>query len=498
MRIIVSPGIRKSYIHPEIYGNFSEHLGRCIYNGIYVGEDSPIPNVNGIRTDIVDALKNIKLPVLRWPGGCFADEYHWKDGIGKKSDRKKMINTNWGGVVEDNSFGTHEFFELCRQVGCEPYVNGNVGSGTVAEMAEWIEYMTSGDISPMANLRRANGQDEPWKLKYFAVGNENWGCGGNMRAGFYADVYKRYQTYIHNFSGNKVYKIACGAGTSISNPNYDWTETMMREAGRHMQGLSLHYYTLPREDWQYKGSATDFSEAEYYETLAKAAFIDELCEKHGAIMDRYDPEKKIGLIVDEWGAWYDVEPGTNPGFLYQQNTMRDAMIAAITLNAFNKHADRVHMANIAQTINVLQAIVLTDGEKMLLTPTYHIFDLFKSHQGAMLVESSITNEKVAGISRALEKVTQSASVDENGKVHVTIANVTANEDIIISMRLDEKEYSLASSRILTGKTTSKNTFEEPECVTIQPFTGVSMNPSASGTEVVFTLPAVSCVSLDFE
>ena len=498
MRMIVSPYMKKSLIHREVYGNFSEHLGRCIYNGVYVGENSPIPNVNGMRRDIVEALKNIRLPALRWPGGCFADEYHWKDGIGPKENRKKMINTHWGGVVEDNSFGTHEFFELCRQIGCEPYVNGNLGSGTVEEMQSWVEYMTSGDISPMADLRRKNGQDEPWKLRYFAVGNENWGCGGNMRAEFYADMYRRFQTYVRNYGDNRVYKIACGPGASMGNPSYDWTETLMKNARGMMNGLSMHYYTVPGDDWNHKGSATEFDEAAYYDTIARASFMDELCEKHGAIMDRYDPEKKIGLIVDEWGSWYDVEPGTNPGFLYQQNTMRDAMLAALTLNIFNRHSDRVHMANIAQLINVLQSVILTDGERMLLTPTYHIFDLYKGHQGATLVESADSSEQISGFARTFPKISQSASVDESGRVLVTVANLSCADEEKISLRLDGGAYRLSEARVLTGAMRAHNTFDEPDRVRIQPFEGVSLAANETGTEVTFTLPAVSALALRFE
>ena len=498
MRMIVSPSIRKSYIHPEVYGNFSEHLGRCIYNGVVVGKDSPIPNVNGMRKDVVEALKNIRLPALRWPGGCFADEYHWRDGIGPLETRKKMINTNWGGVTEDNSFGTHEFFELCRQIGCEPYVNGNVGSGTVEEMENWIEYMTSDNISPMADLRRKNGQEEPWKLKYFAVGNENWGCGGNMRPEYYADTYRRYQTFIHNYGGNQVYKIACGPGTSMGSPNYEWTETLMKMARHQMQGLSLHFYTVPYENWNRKGSATEFTEKDYYETLSIASFMDELCEKHGAIMDRYDPDKKIGLIVDEWGSWYDVEPGTNPGFLYQQNSMRDAMLAAITLNIFNQHSDRVHMANIAQLINVLQSVILTDGEKMLLTPTYHIFDLYKAHQGATLVESSSDAKMIEGYERPFAGVSQSASVGADGVLHVTLANVKLDAAEEISLRLDGRKYALKNARILTGKMNAHNTFDQPEQVKIQNFEGVKVQADENGTEIRFSLPSVSALALDFE
>ncbi len=498
MRMIVSPNIRKSYIHPEVYGNFSEHLGRCIYEGVYVGKNSEIPNVNGMRTDVVEALKKIKLPVLRWPGGCFADEYHWRDGVGEKNTRKKMVNTHWGGVVEDNSFGTHEFFELCRQIGCEAYINGNVGSGSVQEMQEWVEYMTGDGISPMADMRRKNGREEPWKLKYFAVGNENWGCGGNMTAQFYADNYRRYQTYVRNYGDNRVYKVACGAGSGFRNPKYDWTETLMREAGRQMNGLSLHYYTLPNDDWSNKGSATVFDEKTYYETLSKADYIDELCAGHSAIMDRYDPEKKIGLIVDEWGAWYDVEPGTNPGFLYQQSTMRDALIAAITLNIFNKHSDRVHMANIAQLINVLQAVILTDGSDMLLTPTYHVFDMFKAHQGGTLVESSLRNEYIEAAGREMGIVSQSASVDENGNVCITLANASASESKSISLRIDETNAKLASAEILTGGICDHNTFENKQNVRPQAFKGVDCRFADGGTECAFTLPAVSVLTLVFK
>lgn len=355
---VLNADVGQGTINRNIYGHFSEHLGRCIYEGIWVGEDSPIPNTNGIRSDVVEALKNIKIPVLRWPGGCFADEYHWKDGIGPRADRKRMVNTHWGGVVENNHFGTHEFMELCRQLECEPYINGNVGSGTVQEMSEWVEYLTFGGESPMSLLRAENGREEPWKVTYFGVGNENWGCGGNMRPEYYADVYRRYQTYVRNYGDNKIHRIACGPNSD----DYNWTEVLMREAARFMDSLTLHYYTVPGE-WQNKGPATGFAEREWFTTLRKTLHMDELITRHSVIMDKYDPERRVGLIVDEWGTWYDVEPGTNPGFLYQQNTIRDALVAGLTLNIFHKHHQRVRMANIAQTVNVLQAVILTEGEK---------------------------------------------------------------------------------------------------------------------------------------
>ena len=347
-KLVINETKKLGEVAPEIYGHFSEHLGRCIYEGLYVGEDSDIPNVNGMRKDVVDALKEIQVPVLRWPGGCFADEYHWKDGIGEKSKRKKMVNTHWGGVTEDNSFGTHEYMELCRQLGCKTYVNGNLGSGTVQEMSEWVEYMTFDGESPMANLRRENGAEKAWKVDYFGVGNENWGCGGNMTPQFYANEYRRYQTYVRQYDDKKpIKKIACGANVD----DYHWTEEVLKTCFDHvpenlhgfMDLLSLHYYDFPL-GWEPKVSATEFDEEMYYRTLNQAYRMEELVSRHSAIMDQYDPGKVIGLSVDEWGTWFKVEPGTNPGFLYQQNTVRDALVAGITLNIFNKHCDSVKLA----------------------------------------------------------------------------------------------------------------------------------------------------------
>jgi len=474
---------RIATIKPEIYGNFSEHLGRCIYNGVYVGEDSPIPNVNGMRTDVVEALKKMKLPVLRWPGGCFADEYHWKDGIGEKSTRKKMINTNWGGVTEDNSFGTHEFLELCRQIGCEPYINGNVGSGTVQEMSEWVEYMTFDGVSPMADLRAKNGHPEAWKVKYFAVGNENWGCGGNMTPEYYANEYRRYQTFVKNYPGNRIYRVACGP----SGGDYNWTEVLMKNAGWMMDGLSLHFYTVPG-DWGHKGSATVFDKDEYYVTLSKTMEMEELVEKHGAIIKKYTRGRHhVGLVVDEWGTWYDVEPGTNPGFLYQQSTMRDAVVAGLNLNIFNNHADIVDMANIAQLINVLQAVILTDGAEMLLTPTYHVFDMYKVHQGAELVDSFIQSNKIGTERFKLPEVQMSASVNSEGELNLTIVNTDADEAKDLCGKIEGMDISSFSAEILTAGIDGHNTFDDPEAVKPEAFNDVTI---ADG-KVSLTVPPCS-------
>ncbi|MCM1262054.1 MAG: alpha-N-arabinofuranosidase [Butyrivibrio sp.] len=499
MRIFINEKNKKGHINPEVYGHFSEHLGRCIYGGLYVGEDSDIPNVKGMRKDVVDALKEMKIPVLRWPGGCFADEYHWKDGIGPKENRKKMINTHWGGVLEDNSFGTDEYFELCEQLGCKTYVNGNVGSGTVQEMSEWVEYITLDGVSPMADMRKANGHEKPWKIDYFGVGNESWGCGGNMTPDYYGNLYRRYQTYIRQYSGDKpITKICCGPNAD----DYFWTEGVLktcysRPHADHihgfMDGLSLHYYTVPGENWDNKGSATDFDEKSWYRTLSKALYMDELIARHSAIMDQYDPEKKIGMMVDEWGGWYDVEPGTNPGFLYQQNTMRDALIAGITLNIFNKCCDRVKMACIAQIVNVLQAVILTEGPKMILTPTYHVFHMYRHHQDAELVESFVEGNKSVGLEKEyqISEIMESASVGADGVVNVTINNLSADEAAPVEIVLTEMEPSSVEASILTGAICAHNTFDEPDNVKEKSF----IDFKTDGRKISFTAPACSVISL---
>jgi len=478
---------KKAKINKNIYGHFSEHLGRCIYEGIFVGEDSPIPNVNGMRTDVVEALKHIQIPVLRWPGGCFADEYHWKDGIGPKESRKRMINTHWGGVVEDNSFGTHEFMELCRQLGCEPYINGNVGSGTVQEMSEWVEYLTSDSISPMSELRATNGKPDPWKVKYWGVGNENWGCGGNMRPEFYADLYRQFQTYVRNYGDNKIYKIACGA----SDFNYDWTEKLMQIAGNYMDALTVHYYTIPTGVWAKKGSATEFNEADYYTTLKKALRIEELLTHHLEIMHKYDPENRVGLIVDEWGTWYDVEPGTNPGFLFQQNTMRDAMVAALSFNIFNSFSDRVVMTNIAQTVNVLQSVILTEGSKMVLTPTYHAFDLYKGHHDATEVyaysEPGIVGEGDAQIT----DFSASASVQEDGSLYITLVNPAVSAELPVEVSLSGIKANKATAQVLAGNIHAHNCFENPDAVKAVDFNDITV----SSDSLKLTMPACSIIAV---
>jgi alpha-N-arabinofuranosidase len=445
-------------INKNIYGHFVEHLGGCIYGGIWVGEDSTIPNTRGIRNDVVEALKKIEVPVLRWPGGCFADEYHWKDGIGPREERPPMVNTHWGMVVENNHFGTHEFMDLCEQLGTEPYICGNVGSGTVREMQEWVEYMTFDGDTPMANLRRQNGREEPWKVKYWGVGNENWGCGGNMTPEFYADLYRQFATYLRNFSGNRLFKIAGGSNSD----RLDWTEVLMQKGTRFMDGLSLHYYCGTGRKSR---SATQYDEEDWFHLLNSAYDMDRILEAHTSIMDRYDPRKRIGLMVDEWGAWHAVEPGTNPGFLYQQNSLRDALVAALTLNIFNHYNDRVQMANIAQMVNVLQAMVLTDEEKMLLTPTYHVFEMYKDHQDATRLHTFLQCGNYAFGNERMPAMNASASRDENGTIHITLCHFDPNQSAELKCEVNGMEINSISGRVLTAdEITAHNTFDDPERV----------------------------------
>ncbi len=504
----INTNVAKSKIDKNIYGHFAEHLGRCIYEGIWVGEDSKIPNTKGMRNDVLEALKEMRVPILRWPGGCFADEYHWKDGIGPREKRPRMINTHWGGVVENNHFGTHEFMDLCDLLGTEPYICGNVGSGTVHEMQEWVEYLTFDGESPMADLRKTNEREQPWDIKYFGVGNENWGCGGRMRAEFYADLYRQYSLYVRNYGNNQIYKIAAGP----RGDNYHWTEVMMREAGYFMDGLALHYYTRVRDHSivienfdgnkfylskpnPVRGSAVDFDEDEWFAIMKAANFTQELIEKHSAIMDKYDPDKKVALIIDEWGTWFDVEPGTNPGFLYQQNTMRDAVSAAISLHIFNNHSDRVRMANIAQTVNVLQAVILTEGDRMILTPTYHIFEMFKVHQDAILLDSTIEQGTYEYAGEIIPQISSTASKDKDGKVHISICNADPKKLANIQCELEGMKGYKISGRILTAEAMNMhNTFDMPDRVHPVVFNGFKAEESGFSAE----LPPMSVVVMEVE
>ncbi|BBD96572.1 alpha-N-arabinofuranosidase [Sphingobium amiense] len=472
----------------RIFTQFAEHLGNGIYGGLWVGKDRSIPNTNGFRNDVIAALRNLAVPVIRWPGGCFADEYHWREGIGGK--RPVKVNTNWGGVTEPNAVGTHEYYELLRQVGAEAYISGNVGNGSPQEMAEWVEYVTA-PAGSLADERAKNGHKDAWALPAFGIGNELWGCGGNMRPEYAADVTKRYATFLKVPAGKTMVKIASGA----NGDDYNWTEVMMRDAGKQLDALSLHYYTLPQGGWPPKADPVNFDETQWADTLAATWKMDELITKHSAVMDKYDPQKRVFLAVDEWGTWYAQDPGTHPGFLRQQNTLRDALVAAINLDIFAKHADRVRMSAIAQMVNVLQAMILTDGNRMVLTPTYHVFEMYKPWQDATVLPISIDTPWYNKDKFVIPAVSGSAVRGRDGRVHVALSNADPGQTNSVSIRLDGLTAASVSGRILTASAmNAHNSFDAPETVRPAPFTGASV----SGGALSVTLPPKSVVVLDLQ
>ena len=461
-------------ISRHLYGHFAEHLGRCIYGGFWVGEDSDIPNVRGIRTDVVDALRALRVPNLRWPGGCFADEYHWRDGVGPRAERPTMVNTHWGDVVEDNAFGTHEFMDLCEMLGADAYVNGNVGSGTVQEMSEWVEYLTRSGDSPMARLRRANGREEPWHVAFWGLGNEAWGCGGHMTPEYYTSLARRYATFCRDHDGNRLTRIAAGAADA----DLRWTHALMASATSSntpdpqpspYQAISFHYYTHSGTGIQ-RESATDFDAAQYYRTLAHAAGVERVIAAHEAVMDSYDPERRIGLVCDEWGTWWRVEPGTNPGFLFQQNTVRDALVAGLHFDAFHRHAARLRMANIAQTLNVLQAMILTDDEGgLVLTPTYHVYEMNVGHHDAALAPAHVVRAPAAVVGdEELPLLSLSASTretPEGSSALLSLTHLGIDGPLPVSVDLRGRRAVVARARVLTGADAhAHNTPETPDAV----------------------------------
>lgn len=491
-KIIINTDQELSTISRHIYGHFAEHLGEGIYSGIWVGEDSDIPNTKGYRTDVLEALKHLEVPNIRWPGGCFADEYDWRDGIGPQDERPNTINTHWGMVLEDNSFGTHEFLNFAEILGAEPVVAVNVGSGSPAEMQDWIEYMNFDGDSELANLRRENGREKPWGVKYVGIGNESWGCGGNMTPDYYSDLYKRFATYVRDYSGNEIFRVASGFDTD----RYWWTDTVMEHAGNMLDGISLHYYTIAGEGWSNKGPSVNFGADLYFSGLQKALLLDEYIQGHKEQMDKYDPDKRVALFVDEWGVWTDPLSGTNPGFLQQQNSLRDALIASISLDILNKHSDRVRMANIAQMVNVLQAVILTEGERMLKTPTYHVFDLYRAHFDATLLHTtgSIVNYEFQN--EGIPAISWTASKSDNGRINLTVTNVDAEypQPVVIEFRGQEKQK-VSSGKILTAnKVNAINTFDNPDDVSIENFEDYEL----AANKLSLTVPSKSVVLLTID
>ncbi len=509
-RITLNPADTVATINPNIYGHFAEHLGRCIYDGIWVGEDSPIPNIAGFRTDVIEAFRRMKPPVIRWPGGCFADDYHWQDGIGPRDQRPNRINIHWGEVVETNDVGTQEFIRFCRLVGAEPYLCGNVGSGTARELRDWVEYCNFPDSSPngstWAQQRAADGSSEPFDVTYWGVGNENWGCGGNFSPEDYCTEFRRYASFVRGF-GKKLSVIACGP----SNNDIEWTDRFFRKlykdywAFNNIDGFAAHYYCGTA------GTATEYTEDEWYRLLEKGLKMEDLVVQQRAAMDAWDPTRKIGLIVDEWGAWHPVEKGTNPAFLYQQNTIRDAIVTANTLDIFNRHADKVVMANIAQTVNVLQAVILTEGDQMLVTPTGYVYEMYAPHQGAQALRMRVETPEINFKKRNIKPVPWQAALQPDEKMEgsipnvsgsaslkddtlfVTMANSHANLPAEVCVDLVQASMAQAEGRVLSGEIHAHNTFAAPDQVTPQVFP-----VECDANQVRLTLPPASVVTVQIQ
>ena len=501
-RVTVVPREKIATINPFLHGHFAEHLGELVYPGVFVGSDSPIPNTGGIRDDVVAALKPLGVPVLRWPGGCFADTYHWRDGIGPSADRPQRVNVHWGMADEPNQFGTHEFVAFCRALGAEPYFAGNLGSATPAELRDWVEYCNFAGKSALADERRANGAEDPFRIRYWGVGNENWGCGGNLSPAEYAGEFSKFRTFVNHYPGAPVDRIACGP----NNYDWNWTRKFLETAGARMgglggiQGFAAHYYCGTA------GTATEYTTDQWFELLAKAGAVEGIITGHRAIMDEYDPQRKIALFLDEWGTWHPVETGKPTGGLYQQSTIRDACVAALSLDIFHNHADKLVMANIAQLINVLQALLLVEGDQCIKTPTYHVFDLYKPHKGADAVRFLSASESItdggaaAAACRAcytdkqpfsLRAVQGSASI-KDGRLCVTAVNSHPGESVEVEIEVHGSNVgAFEMVTLAAGDIHAHNTFTDPEQVKLSAPTAVQ----GSGSRIRVTIPAAGIVRL---
>ena len=488
-----SPGAK---INRDIFGQFAEHLGSGIYGGVWVGRDSTIPNVRGIRSDVVAALKALKVPNVRWPGGCFADEYHWRHGVGPASNRHVTINSNWGGSTEPNSFGTDEFMDFVGQIGAEAYVSVNLGSGTVEEAGDWLAYMTADPTTTAGKERVANGHVAPYKVKYLGLGNESWGCGGSMTPEHYVDVMKPFARFVRNYNpaqtgAEAMQRIAVGP----TDNDASYTEAVMKAWKGHdwawnIEGLSFHSYTTG--GWPPSYPSTGFDEAAYAKLVKATLAMDGMIAKHSAIMDKYDPEKKVPLVIDEWGVWLAPLPGTDPGFLVQQNSMRDAIIAALNINIFARHADRVRMTNIAQMINVLQAMILTDKEKMVLTPTYHVYNMYVPFQDATSLPVSFDAGTYRNGEASLPRIDAIGARGADGKFWLALVNLDPNQAAQISVRVAGVSPKSASGSILTAPSVnSVNSFAAPQAVAPKP-----LNIKATGKSLMIALPAKSVTVLE--
>ncbi|NMC40939.1 MAG: alpha-N-arabinofuranosidase [Bacteroidales bacterium] len=465
--IKINPEQEGPVISRHIFGHFAEHLGSGIYGGIWVGPESDIPNVRGIRKDVVEALKALRVPNVRWPGGCYADKYHWRDGIGTPEERRSRINVSWGGAPEPNTFGTHEFFDFIDQIGSEAFISANVGSGTVQESADWLEYLTATG-SALAAERARNGHPEPYKVAFWGIGNEVWGCGGPFTPQEYITELKKFATFSTNYNTDVNTQFVAVGPDSYDNYSFGYAEPVMEAWAKktwtwNIHGLSLHNYT--RGGWPPVIPATGFDELQYASVIEETLRMDRFIAENRAIMDKYDPGSKVSILVDEWGTWYAPEDGTNPAFLKQQNSQRDAIVAALNFNIFTRHAERVHGANIAQMINVLQAVIFTEKEKMVLTPTYHAFRLYVPFQDAVRlpVNFNAGSYRVGG--KNLPRLDVIAAKGKEGNIHVAITNIDPGNTASIEIPFEGFSIiSVNGERLFASSIDAVNTFENPDNV----------------------------------
>lgn len=496
-------------IDRNIFGQFAENLGTGIYGGVWVGEESPIPNVRGIRSDVVEALRALKVPSVRWPGGCFADEYHWRDGIGPRDKRAVTVNGSWGNALEKNDFGTDEFFDFLQQIGSEAYISVNMGSGSVKEAAEWMAYMTADAGTTAGAERAANGHREPYRVKFLGIGNESWSCGGAYRADYYVDEMKRYARFARNLNiqqqgtdnpaggsvagADPMQRIAVGPGGLDT----AYTESVMRAWKEHdwswsIEGLSMHHYTWI--SWPPSFSSVDFGEREYAMLIQDTLKMEDMIRVHAAVMDKYDPDKKIPLVIDEWGVWLAKLPGSRDGFLHQQNSIRDAIIAAINLNMFTRHADRVRMTAIAQMVNVLQAMILTDGPKMVLTPTYHLFKMYVPFQDATRLPIRFDAGTYRFGDVSVPRIDAIAARDTDGKLWIALTNVDPTKPAQIDAEVAGIRARLASGTVLTAdRVDAVNSYEKPDMVVPRPIAA-----KVSNGRIQMTLPPKSITVLSVQ
>jgi alpha-N-arabinofuranosidase len=460
VEISVHPEVRLHQVGRYLYSHFAEHLGRCIYGGIWVGEDSKIENEGGVRLDTARALKRLALPALRWPGGCFADNYHWMDGIGPREKRPKRYNL-WWKQPETNQFGTDEFIRLCRMIDAEPYICLNVGSGTVEEASGWVEYCNASQPTALVNLRKANGHPEPYAVKFWGIGNENWGCGGSMRPEYYADLYRRFATYVRKAAEEGAKLIACGSHPELQ----DWDERFlkaMKGACPLVDSLALHaYFGQGMND-------VDFSDDDYYRLIGSIKVLKRKLAQTTELAQAYSTyEHRIDVVMDEWGTWY--KQATVEGGLYQQNTMRDALFAAASFHCFHEYGERLWMTNMAQTVNVLQALILTKGPEMILTPTYHIYEMFRQHRDGDLVVCKVRNSPTLSSPDAEDRdaISASTTLSADGKaLFLSILNLDLAQTYTIDVNVtNAAEWKVQQvRRLATGDIRSHNTFEDPDKV----------------------------------